>query len=269
MLKILFNEKSKANDKVQIEIKNGVINGVVIDDENELQGSDTIEILRPYSSYSFSRASGSVKVYREPHYSDFKFLYLNRLGTSVKMDFAKVSQLFADYDVFQVDTGMICDTEKDIVIRIFRGTKENTKIISDMDYEVGAFNSDDLVKGKHVRDTLWDSYSLSCNDLEWKCNKKGEHILGTKENVIPIKGECLEFIIKKYKSNFNDKLERDIDNDEVFVESSAGLVNNRRVRLKNGVGKFKFYPFGHTGDIKIKLGTKWYTVWNEYNLKLV
>jgi hypothetical protein len=55
-----------------------------------------------------------------------------------------------------------------------------------------------------------------------------------------------------------------MDDEEVFVESSAGLVNNRRVRLVNGTGSFRLYPFGYEGPVKIKLGRKWYEVWNDY-----
>jgi hypothetical protein len=59
-------------------------------------------------------------------------------------------------------------------------------------------------------------------------------------------------------------LTRDIDDEEVFVEASAGLVNNRRVRLVKGTGTFRLYPFGYEGPVKIKLGRKWYEVWNDY-----
>ena len=41
-----------------------------------------------------------------------------------------------------------------------------------------------------------------------------------------------------------------------------------RVRLGHGVARVRFYPLGYTGEIKIKLGRKWYEVWNEYNLIL-
>jgi len=41
-------------------------------------------------------------------------------------------------------------------------------------------------------------------------------------------------------------------------------VNNRRVRLVKGRGNFRLYSFGYEGPVKIKLGRKWYEVWNDY-----
>ena len=92
----------------------------------------------------------------------------------------------------------------------------------------------------------------------------------TEPLVLPAGQDYFDFTVTKYKSNFTgkEKLARDIDDEEVLVESSAGLVNNRRVRLQNGTGSFRLYPFGHEGLVKIKLGRKWYEVWNEYLLTI-
>ena len=50
------------------------------------------------------------------------------------------------------------------------------------------------------------------------------------------------------------------------MDCSVGCIDNRRVRLENGVGKFRLFTFGYTGPVKIKLGRKWYEVWNDYSL---
>ncbi len=83
--------------------------------------------------------------------------------------------------------------------------------------------------------TLWDSYSLSAGDRELMANRKGYLIDGDPEEPFTPEGDkdYIDFTIQKYKGDFStkEKLTRDIDDEEVFVESSAGLVNNRRVRL--------------------------------------
>ena len=81
--------------------------------------------------------------------------------------------------------------------------------------------------------------------------------------------DSVEFEIIKYSGNFEgEELTRDIDDDDVTIDSSCGVINNRRVQLENGRGNFRLYPMGHTGIFKLKLGRKWYEVWNEYNLIL-
>lgn len=267
MLKILFNKKSNANNKINIILQSSSIKVEVNDEERGKVGFDIISSLMPYSSYALCSASGKTKIYRKIHKTDYKFLELNRLGVAIKMDFARIIQLFSDYDILQVDTGMIGGNERDIIIRIFEGKPENTTINADEEYEIGYFNSDELSWKEHPRDSLWDSYSLSYNDTEWKSNRKG--VFDKNPDSVLISTDDKDYVtlrIQKYKGKFEKPLNRDIDNEVVLVESSAGLVNNRRVMLKNGKGTFRLYPFGYKGMIKIKLGRKWYEVWNEYNL---
>lgn len=266
MLKILFNKKSNANNTIKLTLQSLSIKAEVQDEERGKSGFDIIETLSPYNSYALVCTPGKIKIYRKIHKSDYKFLNLNRLGVSIKMDFANIIQLFSDYDIMQLDTGIINGTERDIIIRVFEGKPENTTINADEEYEIGYFNSDDLIKQDHPRDNLWDSYSLSFKNTEWKSNRKG--FLKEEPNTVFLTSdkEYFDLTIQKYKGNFVEPLNRDIDNEVVLVESTAGLINNRRVVLKNGKGHFRLYPFGHKGQIKIKIGRKWYEVWNEYNL---
>ena len=269
MIKILFNKKSTVESKLTIKIDKFKVEASIQDekDDKHRAGSDTITELASYNSYAFSSCpNGQVKTNNKVHSSDYKFLNLNRLGVAIKMDFANVSQLFADYDVFQLDTGIISDTERDIVIRVFSGKEENTEIITDEPYVKEYFDSGKLKPGEHPRFELWDSYSLTCNNTEWKATNKGNFVEEPKTKYIPYAKDYVNFKIQKYKGNFKEPLMRDIDNETVLIESSAGFVNNRRVKLKNGVGYFRFYPFGADGEVKIKIGRKWYEVWNEYNL---
>lgn len=271
MLKIYFNEKSDAENKIKINIKDLCVTAEVTSVHPTGYGKDIIETLRPYNSYTLVSSPGKVKNYRKMSKSDFKFLDLNRLGVSIKLDFAELLQLYGTADIFQLDTGIIGGTERDIVIRIFEGKRENTEITADEEYEVLTFNSDDLVTGDHPRMHLWDSYALKVGDRLLMANRKGLPIEG--DFTVPVTLESskdyAEFEIIKYKGAFEGgELTRSIDDDDVTVESSCGVVNNRRVQLENGRGKFRLYPMGHTGIFKIKLGRKWYEVWNEYNLMM-
>ena len=271
MLKIYFNEKSDAENKITLTIKELCITAEVKSLNPAAYGMDVIETLRPYSSYTLVDSTGKVKNYRKISNSDFKFLDLNRLGVAVKMDFAKLLQLYASRDILQIDTGMIGGEERDIVIRVFEGSAEDTEIIADTEYEVLTFNSDDLVTGDHPRQHLWDSYALEIDGRTLMANRKGIPMGGDfMQPLVLLEGQdYLEFKIVKYQGDFDgDRLVRDIDDDEVVVDSTCGVVNNRRVPLENGEGSFRLYPMGYTGPFKLKLGRKWYEVWNEYNLVL-
>ena len=162
----------------------------------------------------------------------------------------------------------MAEGQRDIVVRMFNGQKENLTLDTDQEYELLPFNTSDLILGDHPRMKLWDSYSLSAEDRELMANRKGYLIDGDPEEPFIPEGDkdYIDFTIQKYKGNFStkEKLTRDIDDEEVFVEASAGLVNNRRVRLVKGTGTFRLYPFGYEGPVKIKLGRKWYEVWNDY-----
>lgn len=272
MLKILFNKKSNCNEKLILDLKGNSFSATVeesVENGNgdTFYGHDVIEKLVSYNSYSLIDDSVKVKIFREIKRSDFKFIDLNRLGIDVRLDFAKIIQLYGKSGIIQVDTGIISEQQKDIVVRVFQGKIENTVINSDLEYSVGEFNSDELVNGDHPRDSLWDSYALSVlGGEEWKADKKGVFVVNPESAVVNGGVEYIDFIIRKYKGRFERLLDRDIDDEEVFVDVSAGLANNRRVPLENGVGTFRLYLFGHKGPIKIKLGRRWYRVWNEYNL---
>ncbi len=212
--------------------------------------------------------NGTVKLFRRPMASDYRFLDLNRLGVSIKLDFAVLTQLYGNTTILDIDTGIMAEGQRDIVVRMFNGQKENLTLDTDQEYELLPFNTSDLILGDHPRMKLWDSYSLSAGDRELMANRKGYLIDGDPEEPFTPEGDkdYIDFTIQKYKGDFStkEKLTRDIDDEEVFVESSAGLVNNRRVRLVKGTGSFRLYPFGYEGPVKIKLGRKWYEVWNDY-----
>lgn len=266
MLKIYYNEKSDADISLKITI-NGLFLKVEASDEKEQRkGLGVIEAMRSYNSYSLINSGGIVKFYRTVHNSDYKMIDLNRLGVSTKLDFSDLQQLYGTYGVLQIDTGMVNASNRDIVIRVFVGNKEKITIDADIDYEILPFNSDDLPVQSHPRMTLWDSYALVVNGKELKANRKGMVVEGIFDEPISTDINYITFEVQKYKGPFEEPLFRDVDDDEVLVESTCGVLNTRRVYLKNGRGSFRLYPLGYTGPFKIKLGRKWYEVWNEYNL---
>lgn len=282
MLHIYFNEKSDTNNFIDLEINKLKVTAFcrLMDSDTSdtiLSGKDIIEELLPYNSYILVDSNGKVKNYRKINKSEYKFMDMNRLGVSIKMDFFKMYSMFASHDILQIDTGMITkDAEtRDIIIRIFEGNKNSFNITSDLEYDIGTFNSDDLVTATHPRHFLWDHYALKVSDSNnvYMSDDKGRikdnytrpiSISATGDDI----SKYIEFEVIKYKGQFESELTRDIDNEDVFIESTIGVLNAKRVKLVNGKGKFRLYPFGYTGEFKIKLGRKWYEVWNEYSLKL-
>ena len=276
MLSVLYNSDSVAtrdDGAVKITIKGMYLKAEVMDKNGTVEGFDVIKALRSYSSYTLVHRSGFVKVFRKISKSDCKFLDLNRLGVAIRMDFQNICQLYGDYDVLQVDTGLITPTSRDIIIRVFEVHKDNILVDADSDYTFSDFSTAALEFGDHPRFNLWDSYALVVNGRELKANRKGTVYEGDFSTpiVCPEGQEYMELEIRKYKGNFDTTagpLTRAEDCEGVMIHASAGLLNATRVRLDHGVAKVRFYPLGYTGEIKIKLGRKWYEVWNEYNLIL-
>lgn len=282
MIHIYFNEKSASNNYIDLTVNKLYITAYCrsMDESGNtiFSGKDIIEGIIPYNSYVFTDSlSGNVKNYRKINSSDYKFVDMCRLGVAIKMDYFKMLTMFANQSIMQIDTGMITkDSEtRDIIIRIFAGNKNNFHITSDLEYDIGTFNSDDLVTGTHPRHFLWDHYALKVagDSNIYMADDKGR-VMDTYSRPISVPStgddisKYIEFEVIKYKGQFESELTRDIDDEEVFVESTSGVLNTRRVKLVNGKGKFRLYPFGYTGEFKIKLGRKWYEVWNEYSLKL-
>ena len=274
MLSVLYNSDSVAtrdDGAVKITIKGMYLKAEVMDKNGTVEGFDVIKALRSYSSYTLVHRSGFVKVFRKISKSGYKFLDLNRLGVAIRMDFQNICQLYGDYDVLQVDTGLITPTSRDIIIRVFEIHKDNILVDADSEYTFSDFSTAALEFGDHPRFNLWDSYALLVNGRELKANRKGTVYDGDFATpiVCPEGQDYMELEIRKYKGNFDataGPLTRAEDCEGVMIHASAGLLNATRVRLDHGVARVRFYPLGYTGEIKIKLGRKWYEVWNEYNL---
>lgn len=267
MLKILYNSSSDSPIKGKIVIRDSYLSVTAKNKQDPTYGTDSVEAMRSYNSYVFSRERGSkVKNFRTITGSDYKFLDMNRLGVAIKMDYTDMIQLYSEADILQVDTGIICGTERDIIIRVFEGMKDSFEVDADMEVEVGTFDSKTLPQGSHPRMTLWDSYGLTINGLDFAADRKDIILTGDSSvPLVPDENGVLTLTIQKYKGAFGEKLTRPIDNEEVLLDSSCGLLETRRVALVNGKATVRLFTFGYTGPFKLKLGRKWYEVWNDYS----
>lgn len=278
MLKILYNsdfveEDHSRTPKVKFEVKDSSIichySENSLDDHNkEVIDYDMIQKLDSYNSYALVKKGNCfpIKIERKVHVSTCLLLNLNKLGTAVKEDFGRIALLYGYSIIAQIDTGIISENNSDIIINVMGCSKKDIEIISDLKYEI---ESASTLNGKYPRETLWDNYSLIANGNEYKADRWGNILEG--DNSLPLicsaGKDYIEFKIMKYKGFFTkQKLNRDIDDEEVFIESSAGLCNPTRVKLQNGIASFRIYTFDYKGVVKIKLGRKWYSVWNDYSL---
>lgn len=73
-----------------------------------------------------------------------------------------------------------------------------------------------------------------------------------------------ELSIKKWDAKYRVRLEEEIDNTLVQIEATSGILNTSRVILDKGNGSFRLYPYGYKGDMKVKLGFRYYNPWCEY-----
>ena len=270
MIKIFYNNtKPVSQEKLKLTFANTYMRAEIKNDVEGKEGFDIIKKMSEYNSYALVDTKGKVKIYRHVYDSDFKFLNLNRLGMASKLEFDAMAQLYGTKTALLVDTGVFSDSVRDINVYLFRmGNLDNIEIVADQEYELIPFEAEDYNSKEPRRFALWDGYSLSANGSEVLCNHRGEVVMGDAETPIASLNGAIEFTITKYKGDYSEKLTRDIDCEEVFIETSAGLADTRRVRLVNGVGKFRLITFGYEGFIKIKLGRKWFSGWNDYALNI-
>ena len=268
MIRIFYNNtNTSSKEKLKLTFANTYMRAEVEADDKK--GFDIVKRMSEYNSYAFVDTKGKVKIYRHVYESDYKFLNLNRLGMASKMEFDDMAQLYGTRTVLLVDTGVFSDSVRDINVYLFRmGNLENIEVSADQEYEFIPFETEDYNLNDPKRFELWDGYSLSANGSEMICNHRGEVVMGDTETPIASINGVIDFTITNYKGGYAEKLSRDIDCEEVFIETSAGLADTRRVRLVNGVGKFRLITFGYEGFIKIKLGRKWFSGWNDYALNI-
>lgn len=75
--------------------------------------------------------------------------------------------------------------------------------------------------------------------------------------------------IKKWNAKYTERLNQDMDNTVVHIQTTAGILNTSRIELHHGEGSFRLYPYGYTGKLKLKFGYRYYNPWCEYNVTIV
>ena len=97
-----------------------------------------IDNLQSYHSYALVERYGKliqVKTSRTTKSSSTcSFIDLNRMGVAVKEDFGLLLNMYDFNIIFQIDTGIISDKQKDLIITLVSVNKENLEIFSDIDY---------------------------------------------------------------------------------------------------------------------------------------
>ncbi|MDR0485751.1 MAG: hypothetical protein LBH29_03380 [Elusimicrobiota bacterium] len=262
MLLIRVNKEAKSEEhkEINIEIKQDVLffNMLTTDSNGARQHFEASQKLSSYFYYLVFCRDGQMHI-----------LNYNKINNAARFSFkqAATSLLISDRTAF-ITTGMIVPSQPqntDIVIDIFNGCKENIKIKADQKCEIKDFDFTEA--NPQSRAPFFDSYSLIINGKEYKAGSKGNFIDCSFDEAIPLQKQYV-ITLQKYKRKFEFPLNREIDDDEVTIESTAGIINTRRVYLDKGRGSFLFFPFEYTGKFKIKLGRRWMENWNEYNFTL-
>lgn len=230
-----------------------------------LSGMVTIQDIQPYHSYAIVlNIDGTSKNFRQTYKSDFKVLDLNRLGSAIKMDFGEIALLYSSLQIAQIDTGVWSDDTRDMIITMLHGTYNC--LVTPAGFYVESFDSTQDSKTKNVRTDLWDGYSITINGVEQYRDRHNKIFINGDNHVDITDKEYINVHIQKYHGEAVSKLNRDCDNEEVFIDCSCGIVDTKRVKLVKGEGDFKIFPFGFTGEVVLKLGRKFYDTWNDYKL---
>lgn len=285
MIKIRFNKDRM--DDLPYHIK---LNGKCLTIEAEREGdptiyADRIPVLREYNVYSLVYAQGrAVLRFHDIAYQTNAIFYdLNAIGQPLRRHFDNCLEMFNRNGVLaNVTTGILAQDwrpseNRDITIDILQGSKEKAVIDVDGEYEIEEFHQNEVQKTGFPRDQIWDSYALTINGTGYMVNSREGKVKndfgfdGDIPGTIEYEGEePITMTIQKYSGRYKPKgmLTRDIDIDEVLVETTAGLTDTRRVYLQNGVGTFRFFPLGYEGKMHIKLGRRWYVVCNDFTFNI-
>lgn len=288
MIKIRFNKQRSNNFKYDIKIVARTISIEVIKPNSDEIFKDVITNARQYNNYALVYAGGRNPYrYRDiQHRTSAIFYDVNKIGESIKDNLNTVLDYYNRNGILAtVDTGIYKQDwrpseNRDIVITVLQGSPESTTIEADGEYVIEEFNISDATRDGFPRDQIWDSYALEYNGDKYIVDSHERNMQHrfTDETflkapgVIEYEGDGpITFTIRKCNTRYTPDhwLTRDIDDDEVFVESTAGLTNTKRVYLKNGVGTFKLYPLEYEGKAHIKLGRKWYSTHNDYVMTFV
>lgn len=230
-------------DEGYIEIgKNGV----------PLESHSTYSVM--YSEEGYLIRDKSNKQYR----SSIKILPTNQITMGSRMKYEEAENRYGGMALMQIDTNTISGSVFEMQMQLFRLTKENTVFYlrPNMTLEYVDLDIDDVFTNGSKRHSLWDTYSITIDGIEYKRAERNDDPAG----IVDMTGrEYVEITVQKYSNGFGELLEREADDEEVFLECTGGVANCQRVKLTNGKGKFRWYSMGFEGKMKMKLGWRWYS----------
>lgn len=173
--------------------------------------------------------------------------------------------------VFIIRTGNI-DSAIDSLDMIIEATNiERDKIeietTQQVKKEIVKVGSDNRIS-REKREALFPSYSLTVNEEEYKHIDIESDIEICALNEIEYSKEYLDLTIKKYDMDFEAIQDKENDNDEIYIESSCGVLNATKVKLVNGEASVRLYPMEYEGSATIKIGWSLQRTRNTYDFVL-
>ena len=193
--------------------------------------------------------------------SAIKLVATNKATFGSRAKYEEVDNRYNARGVLQVDTNTISGDVVELQIVLFRVQPDNITfdLPSTIEYELESYAASDIFASGSKRHSFWDTYALEIDGIEHRFSEKGKNLLETDTTVDMSDREYVECVVRKYSNGFDEALEREADDETVTVEITAGVANTSRVQLTNGVGSFRWYNLGYTGDFRIKLGWRWYS----------
>ena len=269
MFRIMYNNASNDDicggitfDKNQIIVN---INAGHFWGSRNVSGMVMIENVLPYSCYTVVYKQGSINEnHRNGYQSDFKVLECNKLGSSAKIDLCEMALTYGREVMMHIYTGVWTESVKDMVIVVTHGKYNCYSVPSYFDVE--SYNRDEFRKSPRIMAQLWDGYKISIDGNTQYQDRDGHVLYGENVDICIANRTSIPVTIQKCNNITCNDLSRDCDNEVVFVDCSCGITDTRRVRLDHGTGTFHIFPFGYIGDVKLKLGRKYWDSWNDYNL---
>lgn len=174
-------------------------------------------------------------------------------------------------NVFIIRTGNI-NPESDGLEMIIEATnvqkdKIEIETTQQVKKELVKVGSDNRVS-REKREMLFPSYSLIVNEKEYKHSDNESDIEICDSNEIIYNKDYLDITIKKYDMDFKSIQSKENDNDEIYIESSCGIINATKVKLVNGEASIRLYPMEYEGSATIKIGWSLQRTRNTYDFVL-
>lgn len=260
----LLRQNLELDEKVEITLLNNKLRIAVLDqalvEGHELKAEGELDLTaNRYTSYYFALVS---------KYNEVKgrFIKVHPYTAASKVPMQEFDELLVGEHVtvyFQVDIGNIVVGDEKLAIKTLRVPSNNIELEGFLSCNLIEYDEQIITPRKKI----WDRYSLQIGDQIVGCDNTGKVLMG-KNIEVSSPDTYLEVTINKYTPDYQQKLNGAVDDEVVFIETTAGVLNTSRVTLVNGTGSFKLYPLEFVGKLKVKLGWKYYSGWSEYEITI-